>query len=325
MRNYFLVEFFDICPITLGKGLDLNTKIETDKNIASPQGIRGKHHFSWLKTPLPGEGKFFDLRAQVRRHRVNTVCESAACPNIAKCWGGGSLALMILGARCSRACRFCDVPTGGLLPPDPEEPNRIAQFVSLLNLHYAVVTSVDRDDLPDGGAGHWAETIREIRKQSPDIKLEVLIPDFKGVTRFVGKVCEAGPDVLAHTIETVRSLQNKVRPQCRYQWSLDTLAYVTNNYRIPVKSGLMLGLGEKKSEVVRTMKDLVATGCSILSLGQYLQPSARHIAVVEYIPPEVFREYKEIGESLGLKHVESGPLVRSSFQADKQAEAAGIL
>ena len=296
-----------------------------DDNITLHRNIHGKHRFPWLKTVLPSEGKFFDLRAQVKLHNVHTVCESASCPNIGKCWGGGTLALMILGDRCSRACRFCDVPTGGLLPPDPEEPARIAQIISILGLQYSVVTSVDRDDLPDGGAEHWAETIRNIRKLSPELKLEVLIPDFKGLANLLGIVCEAGPDVLAHNIETVRSLQSKVRPQCKYQWSLDTLAHAHNRYGLAVKSGMMLGLGETKSEVVETMQDLVAVGCSILSLGQYIKPSAGHMEAVEYISPDIFREYKEIGESLGFKHVESGPLVRSSFQADKQAEAAGLL
>ena len=285
----------------------------------------GKRRFPWLKTPLPGAGKFFDLRAQVRSHNLNTVCESASCPNIGKCWGGGTMALMILGDRCSRACRFCDVPTGGLLPPDPEEPERIARIISMLGLSYTVITSVDRDDLADGGAGHWAETIRTVRKLSPELKLEVLVPDFKGAARLVGIVCEARPHILAHNIETVRSLQRKVRPQCGYQWSLDTLAHAHNRYGLAVKSGIMLGLGETKDEVAQTMQDLVAVGCSILSIGQYIKPSAGHMDVVEYIRPEVFREYKEIGEALGLKHVESGPLVRSSFQADKQARAAGLL
>lgn len=232
---------------------------------------------------------------------------------------------MILGDRCSRACRFCDVPTGNLLPPDPDEPERVASIISALGLRYAVITSVDRDDLPDGGADHWAETICKVRQRAPGLKLEVLIPDFKGISSFVGKVCESKPDIIAHNIETVRSLQEKVRPQSRYQWSLDTLAYARNHYGIAVKSGLMLGLGERKDEVIQTMEDLAAVGCSILSLGQYLQPSPRHMQVAEYISPEIFREYKEIGESMGLDHVESGPLVRSSFQADKQAEAAGLL
>jgi lipoic acid synthetase len=294
---------------------------DKSSNKSSPE----KRHFPWLKTPLPGDGKFFDLRAQIKRHKVNTVCESATCPNIGVCWGGGTMALMILGDRCSRACRFCDVPTGDLLPPDPKEPDNIAKIISLLSLKYVVVTSVDRDDLPDGGAGHWVATIRQIKNKSPSLKLEVLIPDFKGNTSLIGKVCESKPDVIAHNIETVRSLQSKIRPQCRYEWSLDTLSHAHSKYGLTVKSGMMLGLGENKEEVIQAMEDLVKTGCSILSLGQYLQPSTKHIEVVEYIKPEVFSEYKEIGESLGLKHVEAGPLVRSSFQADKQAGAAGVL
>jgi lipoic acid synthetase len=283
-----------------------------------------KRNFPWLKSPLPGGGKFFDLRSQIKRYQVNTVCESATCPNIGVCWGGGTMALMILGDRCSRACRFCDVPTGGLLPPDPEEPNNIAKIISLLGLNYVVITSVDRDDLPDGGAGHWVSTITEIKKASPSLNLEVLVPDFKGNTSLIGKICEAKPEVFAHNIETVASLQSKIRPQCRYSWSLDTLAHAHFEYGAMVKSGMMLGLGEKKEEVIQTMEDLLSVGCRILSLGQYLQPSKGHIEVVEYISPEIFNEYKMIGESLGFKHVEAGPLVRSSFQADKQAGAAGV-
>jgi len=295
------------------------------KDKLSINSFLGKRDFPWLKTPIPGGGKFFDLRAQIKRYGVNTVCESATCPNIGVCWGGGTMALMILGDRCSRACRFCDVLTGGLLPPDAAEPENIAKIISLLGLQYVVVTSVDRDDLPDGGAEHWVATIRKIKDLSPSLKLEVLIPDFKGNTGLIGKVCEAKPDVIAHNIETVPSLQEKIRPQCRYTWSLDTLAYSHFEYGATVKSGMMLGLGEKKEEVVQTMKDLVGAGCSILSLGQYLQPTQRHIEVVDYISPQIFNEYKLIGESLGFKHVEAGPLVRSSFQADKQACAAGIL
>lgn len=281
-------------------------------------------HPAWMKVSLPGDGRFFELRALVRKNGVHTVCESASCPNIGTCWANGTLTLMILGDRCTRACGFCDVPTGNVPPIDPDEPDKVARILSLLKLKYAVITSVDRDDLPDGGAEHWAETIRRTREYSPQLKLEVLIPDFKGDFRRVGRVCESAPHILAHNVETVASLQRYVRPQCRYKWSLDTLAHARSRYGMTVKSGLMLGMGEKKHEVVQTMKDLAGVGCSILTLGQYLRPSRRHLEVAEYVLPEVFREYKAIGESLGLDHVEAGPLVRSSFNADKQARAAGL-
>ncbi len=277
----------------------------------------------WLKSPLPKGENFFHLRSLVRDHNLNTVCQSATCPNIGKCWDAGTLTLMILGETCSRSCRFCDVPTGIPLPPRFDEPGNIAQTLSKLSLRYAVITSVDRDDLPDGGANHWSETLRTVRMMCPTMKIEALIPDFQGKASLIETVCQEAPDVLAHNLETVASLQTKVRPQCRYQWSLDTLEIARRKHNLITKSGLMLGLGEKKEEVVQTMRDLVNAGCRILTLGQYLRPSLRHIEVVEYVHPDVFAELKEIGESLGLEHVESGPLVRSSSRADEQARAIG--
>ena len=225
---------------------------------------------------------------------------------------------MILGDTCSRACRFCDVPTGKMQLPRSEEPGEVADMLSKLDLGYAVITSVDRDDLQDGGASHWAETLRRVRSKCPAMKIEALIPDFRGEARSIEKVCEATPDVLAHNLETVPSLQARVRPQCRYQWSLDTLDFARREFGLVTKSSLMLGLGEKKHEVIQTMRDLVDIGCEFLALGQYLQPTLKHLEVVEYITPEEFAEYKEMGESLGLGHVEAGPLVRSSYHAEKQ-------
>lgn len=278
----------------------------------------------WLKAPLPRGENYFHLRSLVREQNLNTVCESATCPNIGKCWDAGTLTIMILGEICSRACRFCDVPTGQPLPPRSNEPEDVAATLSRLGLRYAVITSVDRDDLLDGGANHWAETICKVREKCPGMKVEALIPDFGGNASLIELVCRAVPDVLAHNIETVASLQSKVRPQCRYRWSLDTLLIARKKYDLITKSGLMLGLGEKKEEVVQTLRDLAGVGCRILSLGQYLRPSQKHIDVVEYIHPDAFAEYKEIGESLGLEHVEAGPLVRSSYRADEQAHAIGI-
>lgn len=272
----------------------------------------------WVKAPLPKGEKFFRLKSLIHKHSLNTVCESASCPNIGECWSAGTLTVMILGDTCSRACRFCDVPTGNLQLPRREEPGEVADMLSKLNLGYAVITSVDRDDLPDGGSSHWAETLRLVKNKCPGMKVEALIPDFRGETECIEKVCRAAPDVLAHNLETVPSLQGKVRPQCRYQWSLDTLNFARREFGLVTKSSLMLGLGEKKAEVIKTMRDLVNIGCDILAIGQYLRPSLRHLEVVEYLHPEVFAEYKEIGESLGLSHVEAGPLVRSSYHAEKQ-------
>jgi len=285
--------------------------------------LKRKRLPEWLKAPLPKTNNFFQLKSLVQKYNLNTVCESASCPNIGTCWDAGTLTFMILGDSCSRACKFCDVATGNLIAPNPYEPKIIAETLSKLNLRYAVITSVDRDDLIDGGAEHWIKTIQLIRIQCPQMKIETLIPDFQGKTSLVEKICEAEPDVLAHNLETVKSLQNAIRPQCRYDWSLDTLRTAANNNLI-TKSSLMLGLGEKEEEVISSMKDLVDVGCQILSLGQYLRPSPRHLEVVEFIHPDQFLKYKNIGESLGLAHVEAGPLVRSSYLADQQAQAAGL-
>ncbi len=286
--------------------------------------LKHKRLPEWLKTPLPKTNKFFQLKSLVQKYNLNTVCESASCPNIGACWDAGTLTFMILGDSCSRACKFCDVATGKMMAPNPYEPKRIAETLSKLNLRYAVITSVDRDDLIDGGAEHWIKTIQLTRIQCPQMKIETLIPDFQGKMSLVEKICEAKPDVLAHNLETVESLQNMIRPQCRYAWSLDTLRTAANKSNLIIKSSLMLGLGEKEEEVINSMKDLVDVGCQILSLGQYLRPSPRHLEVVEFIHPDQFLRYKNIGESLGLAHVEAGPLVRSSYLADKQAQAVGL-
>ncbi len=278
----------------------------------------------WLKTRLPGTRKFFQLKSLIKETGLNTVCESASCPNIGTCWDAGTLTFMILGDTCTRACRFCDVPTGQLTHPDPDEPGKVALSLSRLNLKFAVITSVDRDDLQDGGAGQWVKTVEAIRDQCPEIKVEALIPDFQGNTDLIRQVCEARPDVLAHNLETVESLQKQARPQCRYEWSLKTLKIAAETEGVIVKSGLMLGLGEKREEIIQAMKDLVDAGCQILSLGQYLRPSPAHMEVVDFIHPDSFAEYKMIGESLGLSHVEAGPLVRSSYLADQQARAVGL-
>jgi lipoyl synthase len=273
----------------------------------------------WLKTSLPKGVNYFRLKTLVEKHRLNTVCETASCPNIGNCWSAGTLTLMILGDTCTRSCKFCDVPTGSMKAPRLEEPLEIAEMLTKLNLQYVVITSVDRDDLPDGGADIWVKTIQHIKDKNPDLKIEALIPDFKGDENLVNKICQEKPDVICHNIETVESLQSFVRPQCRYSWSLNVLKIVSQR-NIISKSSLMLGLGEKKKEVVETMRHLAEIKCQILSIGQYMRPSKNHLEVLEYVRPEVFAEYKTIGLSLGIKHVEAGPLVRSSFRADHQAK-----
>ena len=260
------------------------------------------------------------MKSLVEKHRLNTVCESASCPNVGSCWSAGTLTLMILGETCTRSCQFCDIPTGSMKPPRVEEPVEFAEMLSNLNLKYVVITSVDRDDLPDGGADIWAKTISHIKERTPFVKVEALIPDFRGEDFLVNKICQAQPDVIAHNIETVESLQSIVRPQCRYSWSLKVLKNISKK-NIITKSNLMLGLGEKKREVVESMRHLAEINCKILSIGQYLRPSRKHLDVVEYIHPETFAEYKTIGLSLGIKHIEAGPLVRSSYRAGQQAQS----
>ncbi len=302
---------------------NLLRKITLTNSSDSPQPRRRLP--VWLKTALPSGEKFFHLRSLVRERQLHTVCESASCPNIGECWGKGTLTLMILGDHCSRACRFCDVPTGQMIPPDENEPRRVAEMLSRLDLNYVVITSVDRDDLPDGGAAHWAETLRQIRRRCPQLGVEALVPDFNGEISPIEKICRAQPDVFAHNIETVASLQKKIRPQCRYEWSMKTLAIAARKFGMITKSSLMLGHGETFEEVVQTLKDLRENGCRMVSIGQYLQPSRNHLPVTEYVHPDIFSQYKEIGEEIGFDHVESGPLVRSSYQADRQANAAGIV
>jgi len=296
--------------------------MEETMKIAGNQEAPRRRLPDWLKTTLPGGEGYMRLKSLVRGLSLHTVCESASCPNLGECWSRGSLTLMILGGTCTRACRFCDVPTGHLSPVDPEEPARVADMLSRLSLRYAVITSVDRDDLDDGGAGHWAKTINLVRAACGAMQVEALIPDFRGNAHHIETVLASRPDVLAHNIETVATLQAAVRPQCRYEWSLATLR-LSAKRGLVTKSGLMLGLGESRDEVVRCMRDLADAGCRLLSIGQYLRPSPHHMEVVEYIHPEVFAELKATGESLGLQ-VEAGPLVRSSYRAEAQAAALNL-
>ncbi|MDO8644650.1 MAG: lipoyl synthase [bacterium] len=280
---------------------------------------RPERHPEWLKVKMPHGERFHELKALVKTHNLHTVCESASCPNIGECWNNGTLTTMIMGEKCTRACRFCDVPAGTPGPLNPDEPVSVAKMLGALNLRYTVITSVDRDDLPDEGAHHWALTLREVRKTCPGMKIEALIPDFHAREDLLKIVCEAEPDVLAHNVETVESLQKTIRPQASYETSLQTLKSAREKFGRITKSGLMLGLGEKREEIIQTMKDLRGMDCQILTLGQYLRPSRNHHPVMDYIHPDQFREYKEIGQNLGFPHVESNPLVRSSYRADRQA------
>lgn len=276
--------------------------------------MRRARHPGWLKVPLPAGKNFHDVRKLIKQHHLHTVCQSAHCPNIGDCWGQRTATFMILGDICTRNCRFCAVISGKPLPVDRDEPKRVAEAVKMLSLRYAVITSVTRDDLPDGGASVFADTIREIKQAVPACLVEVLIPDFKGSESALSNVIEASPDVLNHNIETIPSLYPSVRPEADYQQSLKVLALAKQKSML-TKTGLMLGLGETNDEVFAVMHDLREVDCNILTLGQYLQPSSKHLAIDRYLSPAEFNQFKKTGEELGFRHVEAGPLVRSSYHA----------
>lgn len=271
---------------------------------------------AWLKKSY----SFSDIRAMKQRLRgfqLHTVCEEARCPNISECFARGTATVMIMGDICTRSCKFCAVATGRPQPLDPNEPVHVAQWTRQLGLKHVVITSVDRDDLPDQGAQHFAKTIREVKKENPEIIVEVLTPDFQGKTELIDEVCQTDPHIFNHNLETVERLTPHVRSAAKYRRSLSVIQHVKKNYpHFYTKSGLMLGLGEKEDEVIQAMRDLVNHGCDLLTLGQYLQPSPRHLPVVDYIPPKKFDEYQKEGETLGFRAVFAGPFVRSSYMAD---------
>ena len=270
----------------------------------------------WLKVKLPTGQAYKNVRGITKAHDLHTICESGNCPNMGECWGAGTATFMILGNICTRSCGFCNVMTGRPLAVDVLEPLKVARSVKLMNVKHAVITSVDRDDLKDGGASIWVETIAAIRKQNPQTTMETLIPDFKGKEKDIQEIINAKPEVVSHNLETVRRLTKKVRIQAKYDRSLDTLRLLFEG-GIRTKSGIMLGLGETEDEIIEAMKDLRNVGVKILTLGQYLQPSKKHLPVIEFIKPEQFTYLKEVGLSLGFEHVESSPLVRSSYHAEK--------
>jgi lipoic acid synthetase len=273
----------------------------------------------WIRMKMPRGEAFFDLKQRVAELGLHTVCESASCPNIGECWNRRSLTIMILGGICTRSCQFCDVPTGRPLPPDPDEPEHVATMLAELDLRHTVITCVDRDDLADGGAGHWSQTIRAVKRLSPDMVLEVLVGDFKGDTDAVDAVLAAAPDVFAHNLETVPRLSRQVRVQASYARSYAILRHATERGAI-TKTGLMLGLGEELDEVREVMRELRGLGVHILTLGQYLRPSPKHLPVARFVTPGEFDALKAEALALGFPHVESGPMVRSSYHADGQRD-----
>lgn len=273
----------------------------------------------WLKIKLGSDVTYDETRAVLQKHCLHTICTSGRCPNQGECWSRGTATFMIGGAVCTRACKFCNTETGHPLPLDPAEPRHVAESVRALGLKHAVVTSVDRDDLLDKGSAHWVETIRQIRKLCPSVTIEVLIPDFDGQAELIAPILQERPEVVAHNMETVRRLTPIVRSRATYDCSISVLAQIAEA-GLPAKTGLMLGLGETQEEILETMDDLRQVQCSILTLGQYLQPTRRHYPVQEYVHPDRFAELREIALGKGFRHVESGPLVRSSYHAERHLE-----
>jgi len=270
----------------------------------------------WLKTKVPAGKTYLSVREIVETHKLHTICTSGHCPNMHECWGRGTATLMILGNICTRSCGFCNVRTGRPLPADWDEPERVADSVKKMNLKHVVLTSVDRDDMKDGGAEIWALTIKAIKRESPGTTMETLIPDFDGKEDLILKVIEAGPEVISHNLETVRRITPWVRSRAKYDLSLKVLQIIARS-GIVAKSGIMLGLGETEQEVLETMDDLRLAGVKVMTIGQYLQPTRNHLPVKEFINPEQFKFYEEEGLKRGFRHVESGPMVRSSYHAEK--------
>ena len=270
----------------------------------------------WLRVKLPTGENYIKVRGIVSKHKLNTICESGNCPNMGECWGVGTATFMILGNICTRSCGFCAVATGKPNPADWDEPKRIAESVKLMNVKHCVITSVDRDDLKDGGSIIWAETIKEIRAISPETKFECLIPDFAGKWDNLKRIIDVKPDIVSHNIETVRRLTAQVRIQAKYDRSLEVLKRL-DEAGVKTKSGIMLGLGETEQEILETIDDLAFVKCDVITMGQYLQPTPKHLPVDRFVHPDDFKKYKDYALNKGFKFVESGPLVRSSYHAEK--------
>ncbi len=270
----------------------------------------------WLRVKLPIGENYRHVRGLVNQHKLHTICESGNCPNMGECWGAGTATFMILGNTCTRSCGFCAVATGRPDPLDWDEPQRVAEAIYLMKVKHAVLTSVDRDEIADGGSIIWNHTIRAVKALNPETTLETLIPDFKGNVENIQRIIDAAPEVVSHNIETTERLTRKVRIQARYHRSMEVIR-VLKRGGMRTKSGIMLGLGESKAEIVQTMQDLYDNGCDVITIGQYLQPSSKHLAVQRFVHPDEFAEFQEIGYSIGFDHVESGPLVRSSYHSEK--------
>ncbi|MBT8286277.1 MAG: lipoyl synthase [Flavobacteriaceae bacterium] len=285
---------------------------ESTATVAPPKGKP-----KWLRVKLPTGKKYTQLRGLVDKYDLHTICTSGSCPNMGECWGEGTATFMILGNICTRSCGFCGVKTGRPEQVDWEEPEKVARSIKIMGIKHAVVTSVDRDDLKDMGSIIWAETVKAIRRMNPQTTLETLIPDFQGIERHLDRIVEVAPEVVSHNMETVKRLTREVRIQAKYERSLEVLRYLKNAGVNRTKSGIMLGLGELEEEVIDTLKNLREANVDVVTIGQYLQPSKKHLPVKEFITPEQFKKYETIGLEMGFRHVESGALVRSSYKAHK--------
>jgi len=274
----------------------------------------------WLKVRLPQGETSAQVSKIIEKHRLHTVCTSALCPNRGECWGNGTATFLIGGNICTRSCKFCNVTTGKPAPLDTAEPQNIARSVNLLKLKHVVITSVDRDDLPDLGASHWVNVIKAVKKENPATTMETLIPDFQGRNELIDQIIKERPEIISHNLETVRRLSKKIRSRATYEVSLEVVRRIAESGLVVAKSGIMLGLGETRDETLETMRDLREVGCSVLTIGQYLRPSAANVEVAEYIHPEIFEEYRITGLNMGFACVESAPLVRSSFHAEQHVD-----
>lgn len=288
--------------------------------IASAEQPIKRNKPDWLRVKLPIGESYKNVRNLVDTHKLHTICESGNCPNMGECWGEGTATFMILGNTCTRSCGFCAVATGKPDPVDWDEPQRVAEAIYLMKVKHAVITSVDRDELKDGGSIIWFNTIKAVKSLNPNTTLETLIPDFKGDKENIQRISEAAPEVVSHNIETVERLTRQVRIQAKYWRSMEVIKTLKEG-GMRTKSGIMLGLGEKKEEVFQTLEDLKNAGCDVVTIGQYLQPTKRHLPVTRFVHPDEFREYRDYGYSIGLDYVESGPLVRSSYHSDRHVKA----
>ncbi len=282
------------------------------ENVLPPKGKP-----KWLRVKLPTGKKYTQLRGLVDKYDLHTICTSGSCPNMGECWGEGTATFMILGNICTRSCGFCGVKTGRPETVDWAEPEKVARSIKIMQIKHAVLTSVDRDDLKDMGSIIWAETVKAVRRMNPETTMETLIPDFQGISNHLDRIIDVAPEVISHNMETVKRLTREVRIQAKYERSLEVLDYLKKNGANRTKSGIMLGLGEEESEVITTMEDLRKADVDVITIGQYLQPSKKHLPVKQFILPEQFKKYEEIGLEMGFRHVESGALVRSSYKAHK--------